>query len=261
MSLFGISWRPSQPFKASFDPKKIGFNDLVTGATLLAPGGLAGIGNIGKWGTGNLAANLGLQGGLSSLKKPKTLMALMNASQRFGGAAGSSKAGGALDMNGLQGLYQTLAGQSAMDMLTMFPQWQHLRSQAMSGLDPSRIPAEVAAQRARAMGSATQSGMAGAANLRMSGINGQGALLDALNQGTLQSNNYAAQAMSPQSVAARRQAQMGMANQQFGGLDQLLSIIQAQNGTRQVNAATQQPSLLDKLLGVAGAVAPYMKGK
>jgi len=257
MSLFGISWRPSQPFKASFNPKSIGLNDLITGASLFAPGGIAGIGNIGKWGTGNLAGNLGLSKGIQGMNL-KSGSNLLGALGGLGGASGGAgNAGGTAGLAGLNSLYAQLAELQARDMLSNFPQYLAARNKSIQELDPSRIQGEIAAQRARNMGAATQAGMTGQANLEMRGINGQGALLDAMNRGVQQGNNYAAQAMSPQNIAARRQAQMGLLSGD-SGLSSLLSVMGAQNNQRQINAATRQPTALEGLLGIAGQIAPYM---
>lgn len=260
MSLFGISWRPSQPFKASFNPSKIGLNDLITGASLFAPGGLAGIGNIGKWSTGNALGNLGVQNGIKGMtaKGGMNTLGLLNGLGAGKNGGGKSPAGGLGD---LQSVYQMLAALQAQDLLSQYPQFQAARGKAVSALDPSRIGQEVAANRARTMGAATQAGHSAQAQLGAQGINGAGALLDMVNRGTKSANDYAAQANSAQNIAARRQAQMGILGGNMDAASMLMNLMGAQNSQRQVNASLRQPSAIEQILGIAGQVAPYMDWK
>lgn len=254
MSLFGISWRPSQPFKASFNPSKIGLNDLVTGASLFAPGGIAGIGNLGKWSTGNALGNLGLSNGIKGLntKSGANILGMVN------GLGGTGAKGGTAQSTGLDALYQQLAAMQAQNMLQNYPAYMQAQQQAARGLDPALVGTEIARQRASMQGQAQQMGQSAAAGLNAQGINGSGALLDMMNRATQQGNNYASKALDPQAIASRRMQQMQVLGGGADGLSSLMQLMQMQNNQRQVNASMRQPSFLESALGIAGQVAPYM---
>ena len=263
MSFFGLNFQPFKG-KVSFQPGKMNLGDLIGSASMVAGGGLGkGMFDVGKWSTGNIAANLGLNNGLSKFQlNPATagnILGAANTLDAIPGARGGGSAGKA-DIAGLMALFNTLGMSQAQFALQNEPRRQRALTSAYNSFNPAMILDDIGRFRSATMGNARQAGMQGAAALDSQGMNGAGAILDAINRGTMQANTYAATAGSSDAIGQRRlrQAQIMDSAGDTQGIQTLLALLGAQNNQRQVNASLREPSVLEKLLSVAGQVAPYM---
>lgn len=278
MSLFGISWQPfKSPTKVSFNPKKIGFGDLLSAGSLFASGGLSGIGNIAKWGTGNIAKNLALS---TLLKNPKNALGLAGATGMLGGSGGSGSSSTdpnatGYDQNGLLGLegkildsYWPVAQGELKTLADFAPRRTATVNNAVAALDPANIPSEVARQQGSLMRLANTSGQRTADRLTSQGFSpivGEGFKADAQNQAIMQGNQAQENAYSPQAISSRYNAQLGLMSPSTVAPDvqNVLSLVRAslsdQNAQEQLKAALRQPSVLEKLISTVPSLLPYLK--
>jgi hypothetical protein len=205
--MFGISWRPSQPTKVSFNPKNIGFNDLITAGTMFGTGGLSGIGNIGKWSTGNLARNFTGANTLSNLTGKAGLLQGLTAKK---GAKAPASDGTVGDYNAQ--LSELINHMNALghDQLDFAQANEPARQSAISGavrsLQPSSVYDSIARSRNQAIGNAYTQADQGNAALQSQGYSAQpGVLLDALNQANSGANQNMYNQLAPTAQAARYQ--------------------------------------------------------
>jgi len=277
MSWFGISWRPSQPTKVSFNPKNIGFSDLITAGTMMA--GAGGIGNIGKWSTGNIAKNLGFSTGLKGgLKFAPNMTQLGTLGTLAGktGMTGAKKGAKAPVSNGTVGDYNAQLsefinhinslGTTQMEFAQANePARQSAISGAVRSLQPSSVYDSIARSRNQAIGNAYTQADQGNAALQSQGYSAQpGVLLDALNQANSGANQNMYNQLAPAAQAARYQqlAQILGPQNTSPMTSQLLQALMGGQGLNNQNAqlqaslkANRPASAFETLLSAIGPLA------
>lgn len=288
MSMFGISWRPSQPGKVSFNPKNIGFSDLLSAGMMFGSGGLSGMANVGKWSTGNLAKNLGfqqgtkhaLQGGTMTvgnalkfapnLAQIGTIASLGGKMGMMGGKKGAPVSNGTVGDYNAQ-LSELINHMNALghDQLDFAQANEGARQNAISGavrsLQPSSVYDSIARSRNQAIGNAYTQADQGNAALQSQGYSAQpGVLLDALNQANSGANQNMYNQLAPAAQAARYQQLAQILDPQNTSpmtsqvLQALLSGQGLNNQNAQLKAQLQASKPASTFESVWSAIAPFI---
>lgn len=288
MSMFGISWRPSQPTKVSFNPKNIGFSDLLSAGMMFGSGGLSGMTNVGKWSTGNVLKNLGFKQGLQTansagvvsgnaigkfapnLAQIGTIASLGGKMGALGGKKGTPVSNGTVGDYNAQ-LQELIAHMNALgsEQLDFAQANEGARQNAITGavrsLQPSSVYDTIARSRNQAIGNAyTQADMGNAA-LQSQGYSAQpGVLLDALNQANASSNSNMYNQLAPTAQAARYQQLAQILDPQNTSpmTSQLLQALMGGQGLNNQNAqiqaslkANRPASTLESLFSILPSLA------
>lgn len=286
MSMFGISWRPSQPTKVSFNPKNIGFSDLLSAGMMFGSGGLSGMANVGKWSTGNLAKNLGFQQGMKSGGLGNTLHSSLKFAPNLAQIGTIASLGGKMGMmggkkgmpvsNGTVGDYNAQLSElinhmNALghDQLDFAQANEGARQSAISGavrsLQPSSVYDSIARSRNQAIGNAYTQADQGNAALQSQGYSAQpGVLLDALNQANSGANQNMYNQLAPTAQAARYQQLAQILDPQNTSpmTSQLLQALMGGQGlsnqNAQLKAQLQASKPASTFENVWSAIAPFI---
>lgn len=273
-----------QPFKGkarvTAPMQGLNIGDALGAASMFAPGGIAGIGNIGKWSLGNAGANLGL-GVLDDVtgSRLNDWLPMLSGPLGMGALGALQSQGSAAAQNGLQGsgeqMFAGLTGAimptamyEAQGLAELAPLRRTLLNNALSSLQQGGTQGDIDAFYSRAMGAASQQMQRQLSGLRnVSPSVAEGLRLSAMNQATEARNAYASMMNTPEQQAARAASQLELltgantmpvystaANMaaQMAGLSTNRALADAQL------RANREPSVFERIIGTVPALLPYM---
>ena len=239
--------------------------------------GAGGIGNIGKWSTGNIAKNLGfstgLKGGMKfapNMTQLGTIGMLAGKTGMTGGKKGAPVSNGTVGDYNAQ-LSELINHMNALghDQLDFAQANEGARQNAISGavrsLQPSSVYDSIARSRNQAIGNAYTQADQGNAALQSQGYSAQpGVLLDALNQANSGANQNMYNQLAPTAQAARYQQLAQILDPQNTSpmtsqvLQALLSGQGLNNQNAQLKAQLQANRPASPLESIFGAVSPFI---
>ena len=245
MSLFGVKWQPfKNPTKVTFDPKSLGFNDLLTGASLLSLGGAGSLANIGKWSLGTAAKGLGANTSTAGL-----LGGFMSPTGNPSANAQPGQQTG-LGLDGISSMLGPIAMQELSNVRGNMESRQNAINAAANALNPSAQAASVARMRAEGMSQGVDQARK-IASLFGAPV-GAGYAIDAANQANTQANRAYLYYNSPDAIIQRNAMIADLYRPDYSATTAytgLLDSIMENNRAGQQLRQNRPPSTLETLVG------------